>query len=123
MKIVSVAHDAEWGLINTPYGYWFLFEMGFVLVPAMVMTFGFKALRAGVVRFGALLAVIGVLLNRLNLSIFVLNWNLPNHLQEMLPARAEVIIVLTLTVIHVLIFRWIVNRMPVTREEAGFKAH
>jgi Ni/Fe-hydrogenase subunit HybB-like protein len=123
MKIVSVAHDAEWGLINTPYGQWFLFEMGFILVPALVMTFGFKGLRAGVVRFGALLAVIGVLLNRLNLSIFVLNWNLPNHLQEMLPARAEAIIVLTLTVIHVLIFRWIVNRMPVTREEAGFKAH
>jgi Ni/Fe-hydrogenase subunit HybB-like protein len=123
MKIVSVAHDAEWDLLNTPYGHWYLVEMGFVLVPALVMTFGFKSLRAGVVRFGALLAVIGVLLNRLNVSIFVLNWNLPNHLHEMWPARAEFVIVATLTVIHVLIFRWIVNRMPVTREEAGFKAH
>jgi Ni/Fe-hydrogenase subunit HybB-like protein len=124
MKIVSVAHDSEWGLLNTPYGHWFLVEMlGFVLLPALVITFGFKSSRAGVVRFGALLAVIGVLVNRLNLSIIVLNWNLPNHLEEMLPARAEVIIVMTLTVIHVLIFRWIVNRMPVTHEEPGFKAH
>jgi len=124
MKIVSVAHDSEWALLDTPYGHWFLVELlGFVLLPALVLTWGFKASRAGVVRWGSVLAVIGVLVNRLNVSIITFNWNLPNHMHEMVPARAEVAIVLTLTVIHVLLFRWIVNRMPVAREEPGFRAH
>jgi hypothetical protein len=34
-----------------------------------------------------------------------------------------VIVVATLTVLHILIFRWIVNRMSVTREDPAFKAH
>lgn len=124
MKVVSVAHDSEWALLDTPYGHWFLLELlGFVLLPALVLTFGFKRSRAGVVRFGAVLAVLGVLLNRLNVSIVTFNWNLPNHLHNMLPSREEVAIVFAMTIIHILLFRWIVNRMPVAREEPGFKAH
>lgn len=124
MKIVSVAHDSEWALLGTPYGYWFLLEvLGLVLLPALVLTAGSKAASPGIVRVGSVLAIVGVLFNRLNISIFTFNWNLPDHLHEMLPTRFEVAIVATLTVIHVLLFRWIVNRMPVVREEQGFKAH
>jgi DMSO reductase anchor subunit len=117
-------HDAEWALLATPYGYWFLVEvLGFVLLPALVLTAGFKASRVGVVRFGAVLAVIGVLVNRLNVSTVALNYNLPDHLHHIIPPRGELIIVATLTVLHILIFRWIVNRMAVTREHPGFKEH
>jgi len=124
MKIISVVHDAEWALLATPYGYWFLVEvLGFVLLPALVLTAGFKASRVGVVRFGAVLAVIGVLVNRLNVSTVALNYNLPDHLHHIIPPRGELIIVATLTVLHILIFRWIVNRMAVTRADPGFKEH
>jgi Ni/Fe-hydrogenase subunit HybB-like protein len=124
MKIVSVAHDAEWALLATPYGYWFLVEMlGFVLLPALVLTAGYKTSRTGVVRAGAVLAVIGVLVNRLNVSTVTLNYNLPDHLHHIIPPTGELIIVATLTVLHILIFRWIVNRMSVTREDPAFKTH
>ena len=124
MKIISVVHDAEWALLATPYGYWYLVEvLGFVLLPALVLTAGYKASRVGVVRFGAVLAVIGVLVNRLNVSTVALNYNLPDHLHHIIPPRGELIIVATLTVLHILIFRWIVNRMAVTREAPGLKEH
>ncbi len=124
MKMISVAHDREWDLLGTPYGYLFLVEtVGLVLLPAIVLTFGVKAAHAGVVRFGAALAVLGLLLNRLNVCIVAFNWDLPGHLQHIVPTWQEVVIVLALTAIHVGVFRWIVNRMPVAREESGFKAH
>lgn len=124
LKIVSIANDAEWALLATPYGYWYLVEvLGFVLLPALVLTAGVKASRVGVVRFGALLAVIGVLVNRLTVASVALNYNLPDHLHHIIPPRGELIVVATLTVLHILIFRWIVNRMPVTRADTGSEEH
>lgn len=124
MKMISVAHDSEWALLGTPYGEWFLVELlGFVLVPALVITYGFKSQSASFVRLGAFWAVAGVLLNRINVSIIAFNWNLPEHLHHIVPPWKEVAVVLAISTIHVLVFRWIVNRMPVTREEPGYKAH
>jgi Ni/Fe-hydrogenase subunit HybB-like protein len=124
MKVISVAHDSEWALLNTPYGHWFLLEViGFVLLPAVVITLGFKAQFAGFVRLGSFWAVAGILLNRINMSIIAFNWNLPGHLHHIIPPWREAVLVLTISTIHVLVFRWIVNRMPVTREEPGYKAH
>ena len=124
MKLISIAHDWEWNLLGTPYGYWFLVEtVGFVLLPATVMTFGVKAMHPGVVRTGAWLAVIGLMLNRLNVCIVAFNWDMPNHLHDIVPTWQEVFIVLALTAIHVVLFRWIVNRMAVAREAPGFDAH
>jgi Ni/Fe-hydrogenase subunit HybB-like protein len=124
MKVISVAHDSEWALLGTGYGQLFLAELlGFVLLPAAIITFGFKGESAGLVRIGCFLAVAGILLNRINISIVAFNWNLPGHLHHIIPPWKEVAIVLTLSTIHVLVFRWIVNRMPVTREEPGYRAH
>lgn len=122
LKLVGVAHDDNWHLLGTPYGKWFLVEIiGFVLMPAMVLTYGVKRLSPGIVRFGAFYAVLGILVNRINVSIVAFNWNLPNHLQHIIPPWQEVAIVAAITTIHILIFRWIVNRMPVVREHPEYK--
>lgn len=124
MKVISVVHDSEWALLGTPYGQWFLVEvLGFVLLPALLITFGFKNQSALFVRLGSFIAVAGILLNRINVSIIAFNWNLPGHLHHIVPPWKEAMVVLTISTIHVLVFRWIVNRMPVTREEPGYKAH
>jgi len=124
MKMISVAHDNNWALLGTPYGYWFLVEViGFVLLPALVITAGVKIGSASVVRFGAFYAVVGVVLNRINVSMIAFNWDLPEHLHHTIPTWQEAFMVLALATIHILIFRWIVNRMPVIREEAGYESH
>lgn len=117
LKVIGVAHDDNWGLLNTPYGYWFLLEiLGFVLLPALILTYGIKKENVGTVRFGAFYAVIGVLLNRINVSIITFNWNLPDHLHHIIPPWQEVAVTLTISTIHILLLRWILNRMPVMRE-------
>jgi len=122
LKLVSVAHDNNWHLLGTPYGYWFLVELiGFVLVPTLILTLGVKKNSAWIVRIGAFYAVIGVLVNRLNVSVVVFNWNLPGHLHHIIPPWQEVAMIAAIATIHILIFRWIVNRMPVVREQPEYK--
>jgi Ni/Fe-hydrogenase subunit HybB-like protein len=121
LKLIGVAHDDNWGLLNTPYGHWFLVEiLLFVLGPAAVLTYGVKTERVGVVRFGAFYAVLGILVNRINVSIVAFNWNLPEHLHHIVPPWHEVAIVASIATIHILVFRWIVNRMPVIREDTSY---
>jgi Ni/Fe-hydrogenase subunit HybB-like protein len=121
LKVIGVAHDDNWGLLNTPYGYWFLVEiLGFVLLPALILTYGVKNDSVGIVRLGAFYAVAGVLLNRINIAIITFNWNLPGHLHHIIPPWQEVAVVLSIATIHILVFRWILNRMPVLREHPDY---
>jgi len=124
LKVIGIAHDDNWGLLNTPYGHWFLVEMlCFVLLPALIFTYGVKKSSTRTVRFGAFLAVLGVIVNRLNVSIVALNWDLPNHLHHIIPPWREVAVVLSIATCHILIFRWILNRLPVLRDEPGYEDH
>jgi len=123
-KIIGIAHDNNWSLLNTPYGYWFLVELlGFVLAPALVFTYGVKTQQAGVVRFAAFYAVAGILVNRINVSIIALNWQLPEHLHHIIPPWKETAVVMAIATIHILIFRWILNRMPVLHAHPDYREH
>lgn len=122
LKVIALAHDDNWALLNTPYGYWYLVELlGFVFLPAVVLSYGVKSARPGIVRFGAFYAVLGILVNRMNVSIVAFNWKLPNHLHHIVPPWQEVAIIAAVATLHILIFRWIVNRMPVIRQDASYK--
>jgi Ni/Fe-hydrogenase subunit HybB-like protein len=122
LKIIGVAHGNNWSYLFTPYGYWFLVEiLGFVLIPSLILTYGVKRDSVGIVRFGAFFAVAGIILNRINVSIIVLNWQLPGHLHHIIPAWRELATVLAILTLHILVFRWILNRMPVLRDEPGYE--
>ncbi|GAB4387717.1 MAG: polysulfide reductase NrfD [Thermodesulfovibrionales bacterium] len=124
LKMVALAHDNNWALLATGYGYWFLVELGgFVLLPALILTWGVKASSAFIVRLGAFMAVLGVVVNRINVSIVALSWDLPEHLHHIVPPWKEVAIVLAIFTLHVLIFRWILNRMPVLRSDPSYEKH
>ncbi|HET6516243.1 MAG TPA: NrfD/PsrC family molybdoenzyme membrane anchor subunit [Thermodesulfovibrionales bacterium] len=124
LKIISVMHDNNWHYLNTPYGYWFLVEvLAFVLLPALVYTLGVKTNNPTIVRLAAFWAVAGIIMNRINVSIIALNWDLPEHLHHIIPPWREATVVLTIVTIHILIFRWILNRMPVLRDEPGYEDH
>jgi Ni/Fe-hydrogenase subunit HybB-like protein len=124
LKLIGVAHDDHWDLLNTPYGRWFLVEIfGFVLLPGLILSYGAKIINAGIVRLGAFLAVLGIVVNRINVSMIALNWDLPNHLHHIIPPWRESVVVFTIFTLHVLIFRWILNRMPVLREHPDYTEH
>ena len=121
LRVIGVAHDDNWALLATPYGLWFLVEVVlFILVPCLVLTVGVKRNSARIVRIGAFHAVAGIILTRINVSIIAFNWNLPGHLHHIVPPVREVFIVLAVATIHILLFRWILNRMPVVSEHPDY---
>ncbi len=124
LKWIGVAHDDHWNLLATSQGSWFLVEMLlFVLAPGILLSVGAKRNNARVVRFGAFWAIAGVILNRLNVSLVMFNWHLPGHLHDLVPPVREAGIVLAVATIHIILFRWIVNRMPVLREHPDYHDH
>jgi len=119
LKLVALAHGHHWDLLNTPFGYWFLVEVIiFVLLPCFLFVYGGRKRKVGLVQFTALFTIIGIIINRLNVSLIALNWDLP---QRELFNWKEFVIVIAVVAIQVLIYRWIVHRMPVLREHPEYK--
>ncbi|HEX9016301.1 MAG TPA: NrfD/PsrC family molybdoenzyme membrane anchor subunit [Chloroflexota bacterium] len=115
MKLIALAHGDGWGYLNSAYGYWYLIEMfGFVLVPCVLFGMASKAKKVSLARFTAVVTVLGIVANRLTVSLVAFNWNLPER--ELLNVP-ELVIVVSVVTIEVLVYRWIVNRMPVLTDE------
>jgi Ni/Fe-hydrogenase subunit HybB-like protein len=119
LKLVALAHGDHWNLLNTPMGQWFLVEiLLFVLLPCCLFAIGSRKRKVGLVQATAILAVAGVILNRFNVSLLALNWNLPHR--EFVQWK-EVAILVAVVTIQILIYRWVVTRLPVLREHPQFK--
>ena len=114
LKILVFIHGQQWSLINTPMGYWFLLEViGFVLIPCIVFVFAVRDRNLLLVRIGALLALIGIILNRLNISVIAFKWYAPVHYY---PSWMEIEVTIAIICAEIWVFRWVVNRMPVLSE-------
>jgi Ni/Fe-hydrogenase subunit HybB-like protein len=120
LKWIGVAHGQHWDLLLTPYGYWFLLEVfGFVLLPCFLFAHAVRKQSASLVRFTSVLTVLGIVLNRLNVSVITFQWNLK---EQYFPHWMEFAVTITVVTVGLLTFRWIVNRMPVLREYPGYPA-
>jgi Ni/Fe-hydrogenase subunit HybB-like protein len=120
LKLQGVTDGHAWGYLATPYGAWFLVEIvGFVLVPALLYAYGARNQKVRWVQVAGVLGVLGVALNRLNVSVIAFNWDKPLSVRYV-PSWMEVWVSVTLVTIGVLLFRWIVNRMPILRESPEF---
>lgn len=76
LKLQGLADGGSWALLLTPYGYWFLFEtLGFILLPSFLFAFAVRRASTKMVRITAAWTVLGVVVNRLNISIVAMNWN------------------------------------------------
>ncbi len=116
LKWVGVAHGGHWDLLNTSYGYLFLVEvLGFVLLPCILLAYAARIQSAGLVRFMGAITVLGVVLNRLNISMIAFQWN---RQERYVPHWMELAMTAALVVMGLLAFRWIVNRMPVLHEQS-----
>jgi len=111
LRVISVAHGYHWDLLNTPFGHWFLVEIcGFVLLPCALFIVGTRTKNVRLVLLTALLTVAGIIVNRLNVSLIAFNWKLSGR--EIFH-WGEFLIVVAVITIEILVYRWIVNRMPV----------
>jgi len=113
-KVLVFVHDRQWNLLYSGWGAWYLFEVvGCVLVPCMMYAYAYRTRRVGLLRIAAVWALLGILLNRLNISIIAFNWYLPVRYY---PSWQEYVVTATVVFTEIWVFRWIVLRMPVLRE-------
>ena len=114
LKLQGVVDGHAWHHLATGWGAWFGVEVGgFVLLPSLLFAWGTRNRSVRAVRVAALLGMVGIVLNRLNVSVVALNWQAPHRY---VPSWMEVMVSVTLVTIGVLAFRWIVNRMPILRQ-------
>jgi Ni/Fe-hydrogenase subunit HybB-like protein len=117
-KSLIFIHEHHWNLMGDRWGYLYLLEIiGLTLVPCFMFAYGIRNRSLGVVRWAAGLAILGVVLNRLNISLIAFNWFSPNHY---VPSWQEVWVTAMIISCEIWVFRWVVMRMPVLRKATGF---
>lgn len=110
-KALLFVHGQQWELINDGWGLWYLVEvLGFVLVPGLMFAFGFRNRSLNIIKIASVLALIGIVLNRLNISFITFNWYADVHYY---PSWQEIVVTLMIIFTEIWIFRWFVTRMPV----------
>jgi len=111
MELLVLAHGRHWLLLGTGWGLWYLLEVvGFVALPAGLFLFACRRRNLAMIRGAAAMTLMGILLNRLNVSVIAFKWYAPNHY---VPSWEEVAVSLAVVSAELWVFRWVVNRMPV----------
>lgn len=118
MHIINFVHGQRWNYLGTPMGYWYLTEMlGFVLLPMVIYFYSYRAQNYTLIKVASVITMVGIVLNRLNISIIGFRWDAASHYY---PSWMEIIISLTIILVEIWIFRWIVRRLPVLRESPAW---
>ena len=114
MTIIIFVHEKNWVYLNTGYGYWYLLEIvGFVFIPMVLFFLSYRKQNILLVKIASLMTLVGILLNRLNVSMIGFKWYEATHY---VPSWQEIVVTFTIIFIEIWVFRWIVRRMPVLRK-------
>jgi Ni/Fe-hydrogenase subunit HybB-like protein len=120
-KLIVLVHGEQWELLNTKWGLWYLVEVvGFVLIPCILFVFSVRNSNVFVAKVASLLTMIGIILNRLNISTIAFKWDMPNHY---VPTWMEIEVTFCIIFIEIWVIRWVVNRMPVLRQHPKYSNH
>ena len=79
-------------------------------VPAFMFAFGYRHRSLNIIKIAAVLALLGIVLNRINVSIIAFRWY---EAVRYYPSWQEIVVTLMVICAEIWIFRWVVNRMPV----------
>lgn len=123
IKVVAVTIDNNWHYLFTGYGAWFLVELlGFVALPCFIYAMGVREKNLKLIRGAAVLTVLGIVLNRFNVSLVAFNWQLPAA-ERYFPSWMEIAISLYIITLGLTIFAFIASKMPIFYEHPKFKEH
>jgi len=121
IKVVGLAIDNNWHHLFTGWGAWFLLELiGFVALPAFLYAMAVREKSMKLVRTASVLGVLGVILNRLNISLVAFNWHLPSA-QRYFPSWMEIATSIFIVTIGIVVYRFISTRMPILYEHPEYK--
>jgi Ni/Fe-hydrogenase subunit HybB-like protein len=124
LKVIGIALDNNWHYLASGYGLWFLVEtVGFVALPCFLYAVGVRDRNLTLIRRTSVVVVIGIILNRANVSLIAFNYSLPLE-QRYIPHWGEIGLTLFMLTVGLLVFRFIVTRMPIFHEHPDYpEAH
>lgn len=123
IKLIGLSIDNNWHYLGTSWGLWFLVELiGFVAFPAILYAMGSREKNLTMVRVAALWTVLGIILNRLNISIIAFNYLLPSA-DRYVPSFMEIGTSIFIITVGITAYRYITSRMPVLHVHPDYKAH
>lgn len=111
LKALVLIHSQQWNLLLSGWGAWYLLEMfGFVLLPMGMYFKGVKDRNVSILKVASVVTLVGIILNRLNISVIAFDWFNPN---PYFPSWQEIWVTVTVITLEIWAFRWIMMRMPV----------
>jgi len=118
LHIVVFIHGKHWIYLGSRMGAWYLVEMiGFVIMPMILYFISYRTRNINLVKISALVTMLGIILNRLNVTVIAFRWDAPTHY---VPSWQEIVVTLTVLSVEIWIFRWVVRRLPVLRESPSW---
>ncbi|MGD8343842.1 MAG: polysulfide reductase NrfD, partial [Desulfobacterales bacterium] len=92
IKVIGISESNAWHLLPTNYGLWFLVELlGFVALPCFLYAIGVREKNIKLIKWTAAWTVLGLVVNRLNISLIAFNWHLPAS-ERYFPHWMEIVI-------------------------------
>ena len=120
IQVIGIAIDNDWKYLGTRWGLWYLIEMiGFVGIPAVVYAIGVRERNVKLIQWTSLWTVLGIVLNRLNISLVAFNWQLPMD-QRYFPSWMEIMTTVFIVTLGIVIFKFIATRMPILHEHPDY---
>lgn len=111
LLVLVFVHEQNMVYLNSAMGYWFLLEvLGFVVLPMLMYFMAYRRESTLLIRIAAVLTLLGIMLNRMNISIICYRWDAA---ERYIPSWQEFTVTLTIIFIEIWVLRWIVRRMPV----------
>lgn len=111
LKVLEFIHGHHLQYLFTSMGYWYLVEViGFVVIPCALFTIAVRHRLFSLIRIASILTLLGIVLNRLNISIIAFKWNATVRYT---PSWMEIAVSLAIILAEIWVFRWVINRMPV----------
>jgi Ni/Fe-hydrogenase subunit HybB-like protein len=118
LHIVVFVHGKHWLYLGSRMGAWYLVEMiGFVIFPMILYFISYRNHNITLVKISSLVTMIGIIINRLNVTVIAFKWDAPTHY---VPSWQEIVVTLTVLSIEIWIFRWLVRRLPVLRDSPAW---
>jgi len=121
IKLIGIAIDNHWHYLTTSWGQWYLLEIiGFVMLPAYLYALAAREKNLILARWASVGAILGIVLNRLNISLIAFNWNLPSA-QRYFPSWMEIATSIFIVTIGVVAYRFIATPMPILYEHPDYQ--
>lgn len=121
IKLIGIAGGNLWHLLASGYGAWYLVELlGFVALPAFCYAIGTREKNLVLIRWTAAWTVLGIVINRFNISLIAFNYHLPSA-ERYFPHWMEIGISVFVVTVGLVAYRFIVTKMPILYEDPRYR--